>query len=213
MQLTENEIIEITNIPTELRYLIEQSEFKSQNKFKKLRGIKVGNLYNNLLSHLDFRDKRVVDFGAGHFGFSLIAKRLGANVTAFEYDNSFYHLGQRLKINTVREDFTQFDFSGFGTVDFLFAKGVFVANRYSPEQQNTIFDNWSNIIAPNTNIFFSTVNPIAAAELKGDALIRYEFSLQKFLSLNLRKLQLSEHQKRAWGINHTGADHWVNFDV
>lgn len=185
---------------------IGETEFKSQSSYSSSRQQKVARLANRLFKDSDFKGTEVLEFGPGHFGFSLYARARGASVTAFEYDATFAAIGRDLDLRVIENDFCFNDFSSMPKPNIIFAKGVFNAYRYDEQQFDLIKRNWYEIFDSASKVFFTTVNKGADDSLLEE---RLEMAQNLFLSLGCSEVDISEDIRRLYALNYTGVHIWV----
>lgn len=110
--------------------IIISSRSPSHTTYKPGRAIKAMNAVNDMFSPECFENKTILDFGPGHYSFSLLARHLGATVICIEYDPSLVSLGEYLgfEVHNTNLDVIKRGFFG-RKFDGLWLKGCFNACR------------------------------------------------------------------------------------
>jgi len=82
-------------------------------------------LINDFWTADHFKGKRVLDIGSGLFPFSILARELGAEVIAIEFDNALAEVGQALGFEVYTDNLDMLPSGKFVGFDGVFLKGSF----------------------------------------------------------------------------------------
>lgn len=136
--ITSEEAQTVCNFDAKAQEIITSSNSPSHTTFKPGRGIKAMNVINDMFKPECFENKTIVEFGPGHYSFSLLARHLGATVICVEYDPSLVALGEYLgfEVHNTNLDVIKRDFFG-RQFDGLWLKGCFNACRLGDDEAVT----------------------------------------------------------------------------
>lgn len=134
INLTKDNLLQICLITEGQLEIVQTSSLPSHRNYNPRRGMKVARALNQYFSQEMFEGKRVLEFGPGHYAFSLLARSLGAIVECVELDPVLVELGRELGFKVYEKSFD--DISGIGLdgiFDGIWQKGCFNACRFAKE--------------------------------------------------------------------------------
>jgi len=134
IELTKDDSLRICLITEEQLEIVQASSLLSHRNYNPRRGIKVGSALNQYFSPEMFDGKRILEFGPGHYAFSLLAQSLGAMVECVELDPVLVKLGRELGFKVYEKSFDNISDIGLdGKFDGVWQKGCFNACRFPEE--------------------------------------------------------------------------------
>lgn len=165
------------------RSIIESTSFKSQTSYNFRRGRRMANIINDMFTTENFKGKRILELGPGHYAFALLAKSLGAEVFCIENDPSFAKLGRHLGFEVIEKNF--FDLEEIEldrNFDGLFVKGTFNAcNVKQPEYIDRFVEKYTSLIKSDGWGWFVTANKSStnASNIGNDNYVNERIELQR----------------------------------
>lgn len=131
MLISKDQTLKVSKLDASLLDVIITSNLGSHREYNPRRALKVANAINNYFNKSHFKGRRILEFGPGHYAFSLLARELGAEVTCVEFDKSLAELGRKLGFFVYEDNFDGLPEKDFGCdYDGIWQKGCFNACRF-----------------------------------------------------------------------------------
>lgn len=198
----------VSNLDSVALKILEDTDFSSQAEFNPRRARKVALAMERFGLTKKVSGQKILELGPGHFGFALIARALGADVTCFEQDPAFCRLGNYLGFSMREGDFYS-DLGGqsdLESYDGLWIKGTFNACRLGSGKKIADFaQRIDSCLKPEG---WGLLVPVNKKGLETDAEeVRACIELQKhsMLSLGWEAMEISESARREMAFLYAGS--------
>ncbi len=190
--------------------ILQATDFRSQTDYNPRRGARVANILNDYFEASDFRGKRILELGPGHYAFALLARHLGATVTCIEKDPQFIKLGQHLGIDVRDMDFNDLSLEALGEEPFdgVWAKGTFNSCNYGSEEEVAGFvKRITDLVKPGGWRWFTVVNKTAVAGAEGERFLKQRMDAQyrAFLDHGWTATPIPEIDRPLYALKYRGS--------
>lgn len=181
INLTRDDSLRICSITDKQLEVVQTSSLASHRDYNPRRGIKVARALNQYFSCEMFDGKRIVEFGPGHYAFSLLARSLGAKVECVELDPALAELGRVLGFEVHEKSFdTVSDIGLEGKFGGIWQKGCFNACRFPEEtDMEEYVEEMTALIDDNGWGWVSTCNKASGLNADGEAFTKQRIELQQ----------------------------------
>ncbi len=211
--ITRQQALECCNYPPEAIEIIEGSTYNPNHGHVGLhRHIRAGNIINDFFKPSDFKGKRVVEFGPGHYSFAMLARELGAEVICVERHEEHARLGRVLGFKVVEKDFDDVTLEDLGgPVDGLWMKGAFNACRMpSDESINDLAKRMTSFLNPEGWAWSVTVNMLSKDDQPDDpeVLRCVEVQRQAFENAGWSIEPINEDDRKRYAMSYKGCNYY-----
>jgi len=181
INLTRDDALRICIITEEQLKIVETSSLSSHRDYNPRRGIKVVSALNQYFNSEMFKGKRILEFGPGHYAFSLLARSLGATVECVEIDPVLVELGRELGFKVHEKSFDYISSIGLeGKFDGIWQKGCFNACRFQEEVDMSRYaKEITGILAENGWGWVSTCNKASGVKANDELFTKQRIELQQ----------------------------------
>lgn len=142
--------------------IIGESTYTTHHRFGFHRAVRASNILNDFFNPEHFQGKFIVEFGPGHYSFSLLARHLGATVVCVDLDPVFAELGEYFGFRVIQKNFHDVTLEDIGQqADGVWIKGAFNATRVANEKIVADFvETLNTILRPEGWGWVVTVNRV-----------------------------------------------------
>jgi len=211
--LTHQQAIEASAFDDGAMKIIESSEFTTHNRYGTHRAVRAANIINDFFRPDQFRNATILELGPGHFGFALLARRLGATVICAEKYQPHVELGRHLGFKVLDVDFLAMTPEAVEQpVDGLWMKGAFNACRFATDDEvSRVVQSFTRLLSPKGWGWCVTVNK--AAQLPdGEREVfeqrRIELQKQAFLDCGWEVWPIDEADRKRYALTYAGARYY-----
>ena len=134
-------VLDVCDVGEDGQKIIATTSFKSQQSYNPRRGLRVANILADQFELHHFSQKKIIEFGPGHYAFALLARHLGAEVVCIERDPAFAALGRYLGFQVLEGNFSDILTSREQSLlfDGLWMKGSFNSCAKKDELEIQLF--------------------------------------------------------------------------
>lgn len=211
--ITRQQALECCNYPPEAIEIIEGSSYNPNHGHVGLhRHIRASNVINDFLQASDFKGKRIVEFGPGHYSFAMLARELGAEVICIERHEEHARLGRVLGFEVIEKDFDDVTLEDLGgQVDGLWMKGAFNACRMPSDESITdLADRMTGFLKAGGWAWCVTVNMLSKDDQPDDpeVLRSVEVQRQAFENAGWNIEPINEDDRKRYAMSYKGCDYY-----
>ncbi len=210
--LSPDAVLAACEYPAEAVEIIRGSTFTTHHRVGIHRHLRAANVLNDFFDREHFEDRRVVEFGPGHYSFAMLARALGAEVVCLERYDVHVRLGRALGFEVHDVDFRSLTPEHLGgPVDGLWMKGAFNACQFASEHDVRAFvELQTRLIRPEGWGWCVTVNMTPKDHPPDEPFLQRRMEVQReaYADAGWDLLPIREDDRKRYAVSYQGSTHY-----